>query len=76
MWMALLPLFSKVALYFFDLFLKKEADKSALRKKIEAKLRAIDSRTVDSADARRQYQECLSELNEPEVTTPVEEKQK
>jgi len=74
MWMALLPLLSKVALYFFELFLKKEADKSELRKKIEAKLRTIESRTVDSADARRQYQSNLDELNRPEVITPVVEK--
>lgn len=74
MWMSLLPLLSKLALYFFELFLKKEEEKSALRKKIEGKLRVIEARTVDSADARRQYQSCLDELNEPEVTTPLEEK--
>lgn len=71
MWASFLPLIAKLLMMGLDFFVKKEADKSALRKKIEDKLRMIQASAPDSANTKMDYDKSLEELNKPE---PIEEK--
>lgn len=61
-----LPFISKILMLGLDFFVKKEADKSALRKKIEEKLRMIQASSQDSANTKIDYNASLDKLNQPE----------
>jgi hypothetical protein len=71
MFAAFLPLIAKLLMMGLDFFVKKEADKSALRKKIEDKLRMIQASAPDSANTKVDYNSSVEELNKPEPEEKV-----